>query len=36
VLLATGQVAAFGLSCSWYPGRDSARHVAAQLSAVLE
>jgi arginase len=36
VLLATGQVAAFGLSCSWYPGRDSARHVAAQLSAILE
>ena len=36
MLLATGQVAAFGLSCSWYPGRDSARHVAAQLSAILE
>ena len=36
VLLATGQVAAFGLSCSWYPGRDSARHVAAQLGPVLE
>ena len=36
VLLATGQVAALGLSCSWYPGQASARHVAAQLSAVLE
>jgi arginase len=36
MLLATGQVAAFGLSCSWYPGRDSARHVAAQLSPILE
>jgi arginase len=36
VLLATGRVAAFGLSCSWYPGHDSARHVAAQLSPILE
>jgi arginase len=36
MLLATGQVAALGVSCSWYPGRDSARHVAAQLSAILE
>jgi arginase len=36
MLLATGQVAAFGISCSWYPGHDSARHVAAQLSAILE
>jgi arginase len=35
-LLATGQVAAFGIACSWYPGRDSARHVAAQLSPILE
>jgi arginase len=35
-LLATGQVAAFGLSCSWYPGYDSARHVAAQLGPILE
>jgi len=35
-LLATGQVAAFGLSCSWYPGHDSARHVAAQLGPILE
>jgi arginase len=36
VLLATGRVAAFGLSCSWYPGHDSARHVAAQLGQILE
>jgi arginase len=36
VLLATGQVAALGLSCSWYPGHAAARHVAAQLSAILE
>ena len=36
MLLATGQVAAFGLSCSWYPGRDSARHVATQLGPILE
>lgn len=36
VLLATGQVAAFGLSCSWHPGRGSARHVAAQLNPILE
>jgi arginase len=36
VLLATGQVAALGISCSWYPGHDSARHVAAQLSPILE
>jgi arginase len=36
VLLATGQVAALGVSCSWYPGHASARHVAAQLSAILE
>jgi arginase len=35
VLLATGQVAALGISCSWHPGHASARHVAAQLSAVL-
>ena len=35
-LVATGQVAAFGLSCSWYPGHDSARHVAAQLGPILE
>jgi arginase len=35
-LLATGQVAAFGLSCSWYPGHDSARHIAAQLGPILE
>jgi arginase len=35
VLLATGQVAALGLSCSWYPGQASAGHVAGQLSAVL-
>jgi arginase len=36
VLLATGQVAALGLSCSWYPGHAAARHVAAQMSAILE
>jgi len=36
VLLATGQVAAFGLSCSWYPGHDSAQHIAAQLGPILE
>ena len=36
VLLATGQVAALGISCSWYPGHASARHVAAQLAAALE
>jgi arginase len=35
-LVATGQVAAFGLSCSWYPGHDSAQHVAAQLGPILE
>ena len=35
VLLATGQVAAVGVSCSWHPGHAAARHVAAQLSAVL-
>jgi len=36
VLLATGQVAALGLACSWYPGRAAARHVAAELAAALE
>jgi hypothetical protein len=36
VLLATGQVAALGISCSWYPGHAAAQHVAAQLSAALE
>ena len=36
VLLATGRVAALGVACSWHPGHASARHVAAQLSAVLE
>jgi arginase len=35
-LLATGQVAALGVSCSWHPGHAAARHVAAELSAVLE
>ena len=35
-LLATGQVAAFGLSCSWYPGHDSAQHIAAELGPILE
>ena len=28
MLLATGQVAALGLSCSWYPGHAAARHVS--------
>ena len=36
VLIATGRVAALGVACSWHPGHASARHVAAQLSAVLE
>ena len=36
MLLATGQVAALGLSCSWYPGHAAARHVAAELAAALE
>jgi arginase len=36
MLLATGQVAAFGIACSWHPGHDSARHVAAQLGPILE
>ena len=36
MLLATGQVAAFGIACSWQPGHDSARHVAAQLGPILE
>ena len=36
MLVATGQVAAFGIACSWHPGHDSARHVAAQLSSILE
>ena len=35
MLLATGQVAALGLACTWRPGRAAARHVADQLSAVL-
>ena len=35
VLLATGQVAALGLACTWHPGHAAARHVAAQVSAVL-
>ena len=36
VLLAAGQVAALGLACTWHPGHAAARHVAAQVSAVLE
>src|SRR5262249_26357491 len=36
VLLATGQVAACGIACSWHPGRAAARHVAAQLAPILE
>ena len=35
VLLATGQVAALGLACTWHPGHVAARHIAAQVSAVL-
>ena len=35
MLLATGQVAALGLACSWHPGHAAARHVAAQLTAAL-
>ena len=35
MLLATGQVAALGLACTWHPGHAAARHVADQLSAVL-
>jgi arginase len=35
MLLASGQVAALGLACTWYPGHAAARHVAADLSAVL-
>ena len=35
VLLATGQVAALGLACTWHPGHAAARHVAAQVSDVL-
>ena len=35
VLLATGQVAALGLACTWHPGHAAARHIAAQVSAVL-
>jgi arginase len=36
MLLATGQVAALGLACSWHPGHAAARHVAAELAAALE
>ena len=36
VLLATGQVAALGISCSWYPGHAAARHVATELAAALK
>jgi arginase len=36
MLLATGQVAALGIACTWRPGYAAARHVAAPLSAVLE
>jgi arginase len=36
VLLATGQVAALGISCSWHPGHAAARHVATELAAALK
>jgi arginase len=36
MLLATGQVAAFGIACSWHPGHAAARHVAAELGPILE
>jgi arginase len=36
MLLATGQVAAFGIACSWHPCHAAARHVAAQLGPILE
>ena len=36
MLLATGQVAALGLACSWHPGHAAARHVAAELAAALD
>jgi arginase len=35
MLLATGQVAALGIACTWHPGHGAAGHVAAQLTDVL-
>jgi arginase len=34
-LLATGQVAALGIACTWRPGHAAAGHVAAQLTDLL-
>jgi arginase len=35
LLLATGQVAALGIACTWHPGHAAASHVAAQLTNLL-
>ena len=35
MLLATGQVAALGIACTWRPGHAAAGHVAAQLTDLL-
>ena len=32
MLLATGRIAAVGIACTWYPGRDAAAHVRTYLS----
>jgi arginase len=35
LLLGTGRVAAVGLACTWYPGRDAAAQVAPYLNGAL-
>jgi arginase len=35
LLLGTGRVAAIGLACTWYPGRDAAARVAPYLNSAL-
>jgi arginase len=35
LLLASGQVAALGVACTWHPGHAAASHVAAQLTNLL-
>ena len=35
LLLGTGRVAAFGIACSWYPGRAAARLIAPYLEIAL-
>jgi arginase len=35
MLIGTGQVAALGIACTWYPGHAAAQHIRPHLDAIL-